>query len=38
MTAIPASMESIELKGIYLVNNSNYIYIYILKDSSEKLI
>jgi len=37
-TTIENSYERIEIKGIYLIDNSEYIYIYVLEKADLKII
>lgn len=35
---VPASLERIDLKGIYLIDSGEYIYLYVLRDADPDLI
>ena len=37
-SSVRASMERIELEGIYLIDTAEYIYLYVLKQADPELI
>ena len=37
-TTIESSFERIELEGVYLIDNSEYIYVYVMKEADPETI